>query len=333
VQCFGSVLTGPVVSGATANGTFAASMAGTYNFQCDIHAAMTGSVIFIERPIPSEFCLDFTELNTTSCDSLPVSYQAQFNMASLADMNCDLDLQTLDDLSETVGVVVHPDIAAIANAVLANDGTCGPSLTQDCPNFEITNDYDGNGGNPDFSAETMSGNVIFTITHSSAIAACQTITIPATFDCTIPSITIDKNDADNGDDTQEVANGGTATFTITVTNSGTEDLCNVSVADPNGLNCEMTYTDNGGILAIGDTWTYTCTVENVLMAFVNAATVNAEGCTSGTPVDDTDVSPVVVPSPPSIPTVGEWGLIILGLMMSIVAVVDIRHRAIEESTI
>ncbi len=108
---------------------------------------------------------------------------------------------------------------------------------------------------------------------------------------------IDKNDADNGDDAQTVATGGDATFTITVTNNGTEDLCNVVVSDPNGLACEMTYTDNGGVLAIGDTWTYTCTVNDVTASFTNTATVNAQGCTSGTNVTDDDPSCVNVINP------------------------------------
>ncbi len=113
----------------------------------------------------------------------------------------------------------------------------------------------------------------------------------------IPSIAVDKNDADNGDDAQTINSGGDATFTITVTNDGEEDLCNVSVTDPNGLMCEMTYTDNGGVLAIGETWTYVCTVSSVTASFVNTATVNAMGCNSGIPVEDEDPSCVTVEDP------------------------------------
>ncbi len=285
-----------VVTGVTASGSFTVTTAGNYTFDClnPGHPAMFNTVEFLPRPIPSEFCFDFTEINTTSCDPLMVSYQAQFNMASLADMSCDLDLQTMDATPEVVTVNVYPDVATLANAMVAGDGTCGPSLTQDCANFTVTNDYDTNGANPDFASEMGSGNIVFTITNPAAPTACQTTTVPATFDCSVPGVTMDKNDADDSDDTQEVASGGTATFTITVTNSGTEDLCNVVVTDPNGLNCEMTYTDNGGTLAVGDTWTYTCTQANVTAPFTNTATVNAEGCTSGTMVDDMDDSDVTV---------------------------------------
>jgi len=113
-------------------------------------------------------------------------------------------------------------------------------------------------------------------------------------DCGVPSVAIDKDDADNTDDTQTVISGGDATFTITVTNNGTEDLCNVTVTDPNSATCEMTYTANGGTLAVGDSWTYTCTLTGVTADLINTATVNAEGCGSGDPVDDTDDTEVLV---------------------------------------
>src|SRR3989344_1864677 len=55
-----------------------------------------------------------------------------------------------------------------------------------------------------------------------------------------PSINITKNDNDNGDDTQAVVSGGTATFTVVVTNNGTRDLIDVVVTDALAPNCNRT---------------------------------------------------------------------------------------------
>jgi len=246
--------------------------------------------------MPNTFCYNFTETNT-ACDAAAVSYQAQFNLASLMDNTCSQDLQTMDATPAAVTVNVYPDVATTATAMLTNDGACGPSLAQNCPNYTVTNTYDANGATPNFSAETGIGALTFTITNAAAPTACQTATVPATYNCVVdvPELTITKDDTDNGDDMQTVAMGSDAMFTITVSNTGTEDLCNVSVTDPNGLACEMTYTANGGTLVVGDTWTYMCTVPGATANYVNTAIVNAQGCTSGTIVSDNDPSTVFVP--------------------------------------
>jgi len=77
-----------------------------------------------------------------------------------------------------------------------------------------------------------------------------------------PSITIKKSPS-----SQTVARGGTATFHITVTNTGNVTLTNVSVSDPNSANCNRDL----GTLAAGASTTYTCTRSNVRKKFVNTA--------------------------------------------------------------
>ncbi len=220
-------------------------------------------------------------------------------------LGCSTDGDAIADSYQLVGtftLTVYPDIANQAN-VLNNNGGCCPTLTLECPGgYTATHNYNGGGtGNPDCSAENGSGNFTFTVSLNNAPAglgaACISNTYAATYDCTVPSIVIDKDDADNTDDTQTVPMGGTATFTISVTNNGTEDLCNVVVTDPNGASCEMTYAGNGGTLIVGDTWTYTCTVTNVTADFVNTAFVTAEGCDSGIDVDSEDPTTVVVVDP------------------------------------
>jgi uncharacterized repeat protein (TIGR01451 family) len=69
--------------------------------------------------------------------------------------------------------------------------------------------------------------------------------------------------------TQAVNSGGTATFSITVTNTGPVDLTNVTVTDPLSTNCAKAI----GNLAAGASSTYTCTQASVTAAFTNVATV------------------------------------------------------------
>ena len=110
-----------------------------------------------------------------------------------------------------------------------------------------------------------------------------------------PSISIVKSPA-----TQTVGNGGTATFQITVTNTGAVTLTNVTVSDPLSPDCSR----NLGSLAAGEKKTYSCTKKNVSAGFENVANVTGKPPT-GAPVGSTGrsrvkVGPFVPPPPPRI---------------------------------
>ena len=114
-----------------------------------------------------------------------------------------------------------------------------------------------------------------------------------------PAIAITKTPA-----TQAVDSGGTANFTITVTNTGTVALANVTVTDPLSTGCNKAI----GTLAPGASTTYSCSQSGVTAAFTNVATV------TGHPPVGPDVTasasanvtvnppPPPPPSPPSTPT-------------------------------
>jgi uncharacterized repeat protein (TIGR01451 family) len=108
------------------------------------------------------------------------------------------------------------------------------------------------------------------------------------------SIAITKNPA-----TQAVDSGGTATFTLTVTNTGPVDLTNVTVTDPLSPSCATVV----GSLAAGQSSTYTCTQPNVRAAFTNVATVTGHP-PHGPDLTDSASAKVTVNSspPPSTPT-------------------------------
>ena len=112
-----------------------------------------------------------------------------------------------------------------------------------------------------------------------------------------PAITIDKS-FDGAADTQTIAAGGTATFTITVTNTGDIDLVDVEVVDPLAPLCDNVI----GLLAVGGTTTYTCTLAGVPADFENVADVTGLGdgldpADPASTVDDTDPTDVVVVGP------------------------------------
>lgn len=84
-----------------------------------------------------------------------------------------------------------------------------------------------------------------------------------------------------------VIRGGTATFTITVTNTGEVALSSVAVADQSAPGCEREIGD----LAVGGVSTYTCTLEDLQESLTNVATVSGQN--SGvltTATDDAEVS-------------------------------------------
>src|SRR5207247_744560 len=115
--------------------------------------------------------------------------------------------------------------------------------------------------------------------------ACEPLTVtpvPA------PAIAIVKNPK-----SQTVAQGGTATFTITVTNAGNTVLTNVTVTDPLSPNCSRTSAQIPALasMAPGATVTYTCTRPNVRGNFDNVATATGTP-PSGPNVTASDTAPV-----------------------------------------
>ena len=117
--------------------------------------------------------------------------------------------------------------------------------------------------------------------------ACEPLTVTP---IPHPAIAIVKNPK-----SQTVTKGGTATFTITVTNTGDVTLTNVRVVDPLAPNCNRTQADIPALasMAPGAAITYTCTRPNVQAAFTNVATDIGTPPT-GPDVTATDSAPVKV---------------------------------------
>jgi uncharacterized repeat protein (TIGR01451 family) len=104
---------------------------------------------------------------------------------------------------------------------------------------------------------------------------------------THPAISIVKNPK-----SQTVTSGHTATFTITVTNTGDVALTNVAVSDALSPNCNRTI----GTLNPGQAVSYTCTRANVTASFNNVAV--ATGHAGATTVTAQDTAPVTAKAAP-----------------------------------
>ncbi len=117
-----------------------------------------------------------------------------------------------------------------------------------------------------------------------------------------PAIKIDKNDADNGDDTQ-VVNGKKATYTIKVTNIGKVALKDVVVTDNVSANCSLTAAQSKALyktanLEPGQSFTYKCTDTNVTKTHYSTASVVGVAVNNGVKVSDSNKTKVTVPNTP-----------------------------------
>jgi len=112
---------------------------------------------------------------------------------------------------------------------------------------------------------------------SSQDTAAVTVVPPVTH----PAISIVKDPK-----SQTVTKGGTATFTITVLNTGDVALTNVVVTDALSPNCNKTI----GTLAPGQSVNYQCTRPNVQSSFTNVAIVTGQA--GGTTLTAQDTAPV-----------------------------------------
>jgi uncharacterized repeat protein (TIGR01451 family) len=159
---------------------------------------------------------------------------------------------------------------------LGADGTAETSSFTATANMSYKADYAGNANYP-----ARSG-------------ACEPLQVssgggsPGT-----PAIAITKNPKE-----QTVAKGGTATWTIVVTNTGQVTLTNVRVTDPQAPDCNRTSAQIPALasMAPGASLQYTCSLANVTASFTNVATDTGTPPT-GPDVSASDSAHVTVPTP------------------------------------
>jgi hypothetical protein len=102
-----------------------------------------------------------------------------------------------------------------------------------------------------------------------------------------------------GGDTQTIEGGADATFTITVTNTGEENLQNIIIVDEAASDCSKTASQTqslyaGNLLDPDESFTYSCIDTSVDSAYTNVAKVVANATTSDLTVEDQDNSRVEI---------------------------------------
>ena len=113
-----------------------------------------------------------------------------------------------------------------------------------------------------------------TATFADPSGTDRVATAQATVDVVAPALSVSKSPA-----TQLVASGGTATFVLHVTNSGTVALTNIAVTDANAPGCATTIAYLGAGAAVD----VTCTVTGIVANMTNSATVTATNPIIGQP--------------------------------------------------
>jgi uncharacterized repeat protein (TIGR01451 family) len=97
-------------------------------------------------------------------------------------------------------------------------------------------------------------------------------------------------------DIQTIISGGTASWTIEVTNSGTMNLTNVTAVDPLAADCDLLVGD----ITTGSSFSYDCELAGVTESFTNTITVTGDAIGGSTVVTATAEAYVEVVPPTSV---------------------------------
>jgi uncharacterized repeat protein (TIGR01451 family) len=153
------------------------------------------------------------------------------------------------------------------------------ALTAGSPSTAITDDF------APVSDMSYRADYLGDANYPARSGACEPLTVTPV---AAPSIVIVKNPK-----AQTVAVGGTATFTITVTNAGNTVLTDVTISDPLTPSCNRTKAEIPALasMAPGASVTYSCTKTNVRASFDNVATAIGTP-PSGPNVTASDTAPV-----------------------------------------
>ncbi len=222
------------------------------------------------------------------------------------------------DLSYTCGACTDPSV---------------PGCTDPCaPNYDPMADMDDGSCQPyDMTCNTDCNAGPFGGTWDAATCACinETTPVPGCTDAT----------ADNYDPAANCDDGSCMTAPPCAISAAVTSMCDDNGTPEDDSDDITTYTITVSGTNAGAT--FSDDQGNAGVAYGTALTYTAMG-TAGLSVvftDDTDATCTTSVNQSSgcatvenIPTVGEWGLIILGLLMSITAIVGIRQRREEEAT-
>jgi uncharacterized repeat protein (TIGR01451 family) len=252
------------LAGVSASFTNTAVATGTDETDQDVTAQDSADVRVINPHV--------TILKTPDQQTIVSGQTASFTIQVINDGDSTLTNVVVTDALAPGCARTSADIPGLASMPAAP--AAGSTITYTCTLANVTASFTNTAvatGKPEVGPDV-----------SSQDTAAVTVVPPVTH----PAISIVKDP-----NSQTVNNGGTATFTITVLNTGDTTLTDVAVTDARSPNCNKTI----GTLAPGQSVSYKCTRPNVTSSFTNVAVVT--GKAGSTTLTAQDTAPVTARAP------------------------------------
>lgn len=241
------------------------------------------------------------------------------NSANPGGSGDSIEIHSFDPQTTTLGVQFAPWIDTIFHSALPNPMIVGTpvALSYQFGNAGLTyfleNGVGDLNGGPLFSLSAQNGTISGDtekfivnklISGQANLTTAGTLKVTLTGPCGLnatdnvlvatPAIHVEKTP-----DLQGVAPGARADFTVTVANAGNITLTNITVTDPVATSCARSSGTLGDI-GIGESVSYSCTLNNVVNNFTNTVTASGfalvDGDKAGNAVSDSDTANVVVAS-------------------------------------
>ena len=274
-----NIFNGSTSIGTTPTGSMNFSTAGIYSIKCLIDGQNSTPSACIKsititppptNPIPSIFIdKDDSTPGTPDTDGNDIQRvqnngTAVFTIRFTNNGNEALKTVVITDLSSPDCNRSDSQTAALYGGGTSANFDIGESFTYQCTKTNVTSSTFPNNRN----TASITG-----VGVTSAINVADSDVTEIFMQQTNPNIRIEKNDTDNLDDTQEVAENGTAHFSVKVTNTGSESLENLRITDQLSPGCNRDTSETrqlienignrDSIFDPGEIFAYTCTEPSV----------------------------------------------------------------------
>ena len=268
-----------------------------------------GSIAAPTMSCPDGSTLEYSIDSGTTWMTDPPAYNNVMAITVQTRCICDVDADIISPVSSITTAPISSPTCSIDGVDTSCSGDTG-TATVTASSGSAPYTYAWNTGATTATINNLAaGNYSVVVSDANGCQVTCDVDIMGPGPC--PEISITKEAADNTDDTQNVLPNGEATFTITIENTGGENLCEIELMDmatdasldvsncvPSTSELMMLVMATGDLDADfepGESIAFNCTVTGVTTGFTNTISVVAEGCVSGAGVSDDDPSEVTVP--------------------------------------